>query len=273
VDVLEEWGLTVDGASTYGECALVVPVRTADGVPAVLKVGWPHEEAEHEHLALRLWNGAGAVRLLRADPHRYALLLERLHPVDLTTIDAVEACEVVAGLYGRLHRPATPELRSLSSLCADWSRRLRALPTGTGLPPRYVDQASALATQLAADPETDGRLIHTDLHYFNVLKADREPWLAIDPKPLSGDPAYEVAPLLWNRWDEVTGSGNVRAAVRRRLFTVVDAAGLDEQRAKTWVVVRMIVNALWEIEDPSPDPAERDRWLTDCVTIAKAMDD
>jgi streptomycin 6-kinase len=271
--LLDEWGLTVDAASMHGECALVVPVTTADGVPAVLKVGWPHEEAEHEHLALRFWAGRGAVRLLRADPHRSALLLERLDTTDLTTVPVEEACEIVASLYRDLHVPATPEFRTLSALCNRWVPRLTAVVTDPRLPRRYVERAAALTRELAADPRTDGVIIHGDLHFENVLKGERRPWLVIDPKPMSGDPAFEIAPLLWNRWDEILASGDARAALRRRFETVVDVAELDEERAKAWVIVRMLVNAMWEIEDPSPASDLKGSWLTDAITIAKAMDD
>ena len=75
-----EWELRVDGTAMAGQAAAVVPVRTSTGKAAVLKVGWPHAEAEHEHLALRAWAGAGTVQLLRADPRRFALLLERAEP-------------------------------------------------------------------------------------------------------------------------------------------------------------------------------------------------
>lgn len=132
-----------------------------------------------------------------------------------------------------------------------------------------------LARDLATDPRTDGTLLHTDLHFENVLAADREPWLAIDPKPLSGDPAYEVAPVLWNRWAEVTASGDVRGAIRRRGWAVVDAADLDPDRARDWAVVRLAVNALWTLERAAPGgltPADQE-WLTTCVTIVKAVTD
>ena len=113
-DVLEEWQLSVDGALMHGFCALVVPVRTAGKRPAVLKIGFPDDESEHEHLALQHWHGNGAVQLIRADPRRQAMLLERLHAEDLTELWDVEACEVVAGLYPRLHVPAPPQLRTLT---------------------------------------------------------------------------------------------------------------------------------------------------------------
>src|SRR6478735_5638186 len=195
-DLMGEWQLSVDGEPTHGNTAVVLPVRTSSGRPAVLKVGWPHEEAEHEHLALQHWHGRGAVQLLRADPHRFALLLERLHREDLGDLWDVEACEVVGGLDG--------------------------LPRDAPVPRRLVQQAASLGRDLSRDEASSGRMIHTDLHYANVLAADREPWLAIDPKPLSGDPHYEVAPLLWNRWDEL--AGDIRRGVRRRFHAAIDAA-------------------------------------------------
>ncbi len=266
-DLLGEWDLVVDGEVLHGRCAVVVPVRDADGTAAVLKVGWPHDEAEHEHLALQHWHGGGAVQLLRADPRRFAMLLERLHLTDLTERWDLEACEVVAGLYGRIHVPAPPQLRRLSTYVERWTDRLGRLPRSAPVPHRLVEQAVSLGRAFVADEATDGTMIHTDLHYENVLAADREPWLVIDPKPVSGDPHYEVAPLLWNRWDEL--EGDVRDGVRRRFHTTVDAAGLDEDRARDWVVVRMLHNALWELEEVSPDAG----WITRCVTVAKAVQD
>jgi streptomycin 6-kinase len=272
-DLLDEWALAADGPATHGYCAVVVPVRTADGTAAVLKVGWPHWEAEHEHLALRHWSGNGAVRLLRADPRRSALLLERLHETDLTSIPVLDACEVVAGLYKRLHVPAPPQLYRLSEVSQRWSRELLALPADAPIPRRYVEQAAGLLQDFGTDPGTDGTLLHTDLHYYNVLAADREPWLVIDPKPLSGDPHHEVAPLLWNRWEEALASDDLRTALRARFHTVVDVAGLDEHRARDWVVARMVTNAMWTIHDGDAASPEGREWITECVTLAKAVQD
>ncbi|GAA1968448.1 streptomycin 6-kinase [Nocardioides panacihumi] len=265
-DLLEEWELSADGEATHGNTALVVPVRTATGDAAVLKVGWPHPEAEHEALALQRWGGRGAVRLLRADPHRWAMLLERLQPEDLTDVWDLRACEIVGGLYGRLHVPAPPQMLTLSAQASRWADELAALGRSAPVPHRLVDQARALARSFAADPATDGTLVHTDLHFENVLAAGREDWLAIDPKPLSGDPHFELAPMLWNRFDEL--AGRVRQGIRDRFFALVDAAGLDEDRARDWVVVRMLVNVKDElVENGAPD---RD-WVTTMLTIAKAV--
>ncbi len=275
--VLEEWDLTVDGAATHGFCSLVVPVRSPAGPPAVLKVALPDDESEHEHLALQRWHGDGAVLLLRADPHRRALLLERLHPEDLTGPGDLEACEVVAGLYRRLHVPALPQLRTLTSYVERWNAGLAEMAKDAPMPRRLVEQALSLAAVLLSDEASTGRTIHGDLHYENVLAGDREPWLVIDPKPVSGDPHYEVAPLLWNRWEEVASSGAVRDAVRRRFHTVVDTAGLDEDRARDWVVVRALQDASWSVADArrlGRDLTSGERtWITTMVTVAKAVQD
>jgi streptomycin 6-kinase len=100
---------------------------------------------------------------------------------------------------------------------------------------------------------------------------------------MSGDPHYELAPMLWNRFEEL--AGDTRNGLRRRFHTLVDAAGLDEDRARAWVVVREVLNAMWALQDAArehrgraPVPASgltaQDRaWVTMCVTIAKAVQD
>ncbi len=276
--LLEEWQLRPDGWMMHGYVALVVPVRTATDRPAVLKIAFPDEEGEHEHLALQHWHGRGAVQLLRADPHRRAMLLERLHQERLTELDDVEACEVVASLYGQLHVPALPQLRPLTAYVERWSAALARLPRSAPLPRRLVEQAVSLAGDLVADPASTGTMVHCDLHYENVLAADRQPWLAIDPKPVSGDPHYEPAPMLWNRFEELTAAApfqSVRDGVRRRFHTLVDTAELDEDRARDWVVVRMMHNALFRLEESvSGQPVSgSDEHLTMCITVAKAVQD
>lgn len=274
--LLEQWRLALDGTPMHGHCSLVLPVRTDAGAPAALKVAYEgDDESEHEHLALQLWQGRGAVRLLSADPHRRAMLLERLHPEDLTDLWDVEACEVVAGLYPLLHVPAPPQLRTVTSYVERWTAAMQSMPRNAPVPRRLVEQATHLSRALCSDPGSTGRVVHGDLHYENVLAGDRDPWLAIDPKPMSGDPHCEPAPMLWNRWDELGGS--VRDGVRRRFHTLVDAAGLDEDRARDWVVVRMVLNAHWAVEDAQREDrdltAGERSWITRCIAIAKAVQD
>lgn len=275
-EVVRDWGLTYDGPPRHGFASLVAPVRTPTHGPAMLKLTFSgDEESLHEAVALQHWNGRGTVRLLRADPHRRALLLERLHTEDLTSVDVEEACDVVAGFYARLHVPALPQLRPVASYVERWIDDLATLPRNAPIPRRFVEQAASLGRELVADG--GDRMVHGDLHYENVLAGDREPWLIIDPKPMAGDPHYEPAPLLWNRWHDLGGGGTRREAVRSRLFTVVDAAGMDEARARAWVVVRAVLNASWSVQDAQGAgrglrEAER-QWITRCITIAKAVQD
>lgn len=273
-DLIAEWSLTPVGAPMHGFASVVQPVRTDAGVDAVLKVGFDGApETEHEHLALSHWAGNGAVELYRADPRGRAMVLERLHTTDLTSVPDVEACEIVAGFYRRLHRPAMPRLRPLSEFLQRWLDALAVDAHVVPVPRRLLDRALVRGGEFVDDPATSGRIIHGDLHYENVLAADREPWLVIDPQPMSGDPHYEVAPLLWNRWAEM--SGRVRVTIGRRFFTVVDAAELDEERARDWVVVRMMLNAHWAVDDAKrmnrPLRADESEWITKCITVAKAV--
>ena len=279
-DLLDEWRLRPEGASRHGFCSLVVPVTDADGVSGALKVTFDgDEESQHEGLALQRWGGDGAVRLRRADPHRRALLLDWLPGPDLSDAWDVEACEVVGGLYGRLHVPALPQLASVASYVERWLRELDDLGRDIPVPRRYVEQALSLGADLLVDaPEPV--VVHGDLHYDNVLADEAGEWLAIDPKPMAGDMHYEPAPMLWNRMDELTGPlavGSLRDGLRRRFHALVDAGGLDEERARDWVVVRMVVNAGWTVQDARESgralDADEQDWITRCIAITKAVQD
>ncbi len=275
-ECLRLWELRVDGPTRFGRCAVVLPVLRADGSSAALKVGWPHDAATHEHLALRAWDGVGAVRLLAADPSRWALLLERLdddHDLDVVGVD--ESCRQVGGLLRTLDRPALPQLNQLSAYLQRLAGDLNTLSGGPcarsdrGLPRRLVDRGQAIATDLATHPGIDARLVHTDLHGHNVLRRPGTgEWVAIDPKPMAGVPELAVAPALWNRWQEVVDADDVRAHLNRRVDTLCERAGLDPDLASALSVARMLRNALWALQDPGPSIRAE---ITICVTVIKAM--
>lgn len=273
-DLLDEWELEPIGATMTGACSIALPVRLLGshrelaGVSgeAVLKVTWPHPEAATEALALQAWNGRGAVRLYRADPARFGILLERLHDRDLHRLDIDAACEVVGDLLSALGRPAHPRVAPLAEYAERQAAELACAPPV--LPRRYLDQAMALARELAARPPAEARLLHTDLHYGNVLGSYREPWLAIDPKPMAGDPAFEVGPCLWNRVAELGTGSEVRWSLRRRLAIICERAGLDEGRARAWTIVREADNAL----EAAREREGHDR-VSLAVVIIKAMND
>lgn len=258
----EQWDLRGTGPARHGVCAIVLPCEGPDG-PAALKVTWPHPEARHEHLALRAWNGQGAVRLLAADPHRWALLLEPLEadrPLSSTDPDTVAA--TVGGLLRALDRPALPQLDLLSAFCRAGAARLDR--DGPGVLPRRLQQrAAGLLREFASTEDLDDRLVHTDLHGDNVLAGARAPWLAIDPKPLAGVPEFGVAPLVWNQRNQALSASSVRDHLRRRVEIACAAGDLDLDLAMLWTACRCALNAVW-------DPEDHD-WVSWQITVCTAM--
>ncbi|MEU6242925.1 aminoglycoside phosphotransferase family protein [Streptomyces sp. NPDC047024] len=211
-------------------------------------------ECAGEAAALRAWSGDGAVRLLRDDPPTATLLLERLHaPRSLTALpDPREAVTVLGTLLSRLTaRPAPPGIRRLGDIAQGMlDRTPRALDTEPDPAVRALLRDCAAALREVADEPGD-RLLHWDLHHGNVLAADRAPWLAIDPKPLAGDPGFELLPALVNRYDP--------ADTPWRFDALTAALGLDRDRARAWTLARVLQNRLWQLADPTaprpiPDP-------------------
>ena len=267
-DVVDDWGLEPLGTGRTGWTSVVVPVRR-DGEQLALKLVWPHIEARDEPLALRHWDGRGAVRLVAADPGRGVLLLEALDPThDLGCVDVDTACATTGELLRLLHVPAPAGLRRLSTFARDQLARLES-PDGA-LPRRMLERTAALVRDLTADPRCDATLVHTDLHYRNVLASlpgsGRPDWLAIDPHAMAGHPGFEVQPLLRNRTDELGTGSSFRWLVRRRLEVVCEAAGIDEDEALAWSYVHTAMEAGWAAADGDLDLVSFN------VALLKALD-
>ncbi|MBX9387485.1 aminoglycoside phosphotransferase family protein [Streptomonospora nanhaiensis] len=251
-DMLDRWALKRDGAPGAGEASLVLPVLRADGTRAVLKLQMPREETAAALIGLRTWNGAGMVRLIDHDPQSGTMLLERLDAA--RTLASVEdddaAMRILARLQARLVGvPAPPGLRGLGEIAADMLARVPAAVAALADPAdRRMLRGWASAVADLADEPGD-RMLHWDLHYGNVLAAHREPWLAIDPEPLAGDPGFDLWPALDSRWDDVVVKGGARRVVRRRFDLLTEVLGLDRARAVGWTLGRLLQNALWDFED------------------------
>jgi streptomycin 6-kinase len=251
-EVLDRWALRLDGPPRHGMGALVLPVIHPDGTPAALKLQPVNEENVSEPVGLRVWNGDGVVRLLEHDPDTGSMLLERLDGGrSLSTVhDDIAALQILAELMARLVAvPAPPGLRHLSDIAAAMLDEVPIAVTALGDPAerRLVRTCASAVAELISEP--GDRLLHWDLHYDNILAGQREPWLVIDPKPLAGDPSFELLPALDNRWDEVVATGDVARAVLRRFDLLTEVVGLDRQRATGWTLGRVLQNALWDIED------------------------
>jgi streptomycin 6-kinase len=252
----ERWSLRLDGVLDGEEasCSYVSAVRQENGTPAVLKVGMPHMEGEHEILGLRFWCGDPTVRLLAADDDLSAMLLERCQPG--TTLRALAECDqdvVLSGLLRRLWRlPATPHsFRSLASLAQYWTNE-------TLTQVEHWPDAGLVREGLHLFEELPGNttrefLLATDLHAGNVLHAEREPWLVIDPKPFLGDPAYDATQHLLNC------RTRLRADPDRTIRSFADLLGVEHERVRLWTFARA-----------AAEP--RDDWKNgDLTTIARTI--
>jgi streptomycin 6-kinase len=235
---------------------VVAPAVTPDGREVVLKVQEPHRESEHEAAALELWDGDGAVRLLDHEPEEHALLLERCVPgTPLSAAGLEAALDVFVELLPRLWKPAGPPFGSLEAEAAWWAGSLEDTWERFGRPFErpLLDAALEALREL---PLTQGEqvLLHQDLHGDNVLAAQREPWLAIDPKPLAGEREFGIAPIVRSR-----ELGHSRAAVLARFDRLTSDLALDRERARGWTIGQTIA---WAFNGRHhPGHAEVARWL------------
>ncbi|MGI8958950.1 MAG: aminoglycoside phosphotransferase family protein [Bryobacteraceae bacterium] len=255
-DVERRWSLTLEGPFDHEEvsCAWVAPVARATGAPAILKLGMPHMEGEHEIQGLRFWNGDPTVRLLEGDEDLGAMLLERCEPgTPLRLMPEPEQDLIIAQLLNRLWRsPSAPHpFRPLSIMTAFWSNETLAQAAqwrDAGL----ISEGLRLFDELPRSATAEV-LLATDLHAGNVLQAQREPWLVIDPKPFVGDPAYDATQHLFNC--EVRLRLNPESTIRG----FADLLGIDNERVRLWMFARA-----------AAEP--RDDWNDqDSIALARAL--
>lgn len=253
-DLERRWSLEI-GTPFDGEeisCSWVAPVTSADGISAVLKVGMPHMEGEHELHGLRFWNGNPTVRLLNADDDLGAMLLERCKPgTVLRELPEPEQDLVIAGLLRRLWRlPSAPHpFRRLSVLLEYWSNE--ALGNISRSPDAGLVRDGLRLFEELPRTATMEVLLATDLHAGNVLRAEREPWLVIDPKPFVGDPAYDATQHLLN-------CDRMRADPDGTIRGFADLLGVSHERVRLWMFARTAAGP-------------RDDWSGDSMTLARSI--
>ncbi|MGW7514029.1 aminoglycoside phosphotransferase family protein [Streptomyces sp. NPDC054796] len=257
------WEVELDAPFHGGSCSWAAPARTADGGSAVLKVTWPHPEAEHEGEALRLWDGRGAVRVYAADAEHYALLLERCEPgTELGRsghLPAEDRLRQAAAVLRELWEAVAPgaasgpvsRMKRVADVAAEWAglaeeraaRRVWPAELDSGL----FTTAAGLLREL---PATAGRevIVHGDFNPGNLLAARRSPWLAIDTKPMRGDPAFDPWPLL-EQVDDPFAHAEPHRVLARRTALIADELGLDVDRVRAWTVARHVEYVLWSVDE------------------------
>jgi streptomycin 6-kinase len=255
----EEWELSVGAPFDYAYTSIVLRALRRDKTPVALKLQFPGRESEREADALRAWDGCGAVRLLAHDSPRRALLLERCLPgTALLETGAEHALDVLIELLPRLCIPATSVFRSLVEEAEVWATSLPESWERCGEPfERELLEIGLEFLDALAPSQGEQVLIHQDLHAANVLRAHREPWLAIDPKPVVGEMEFAVAPIV--RGGEL---GHSRRLVVGRLDRLTSALGLDRERARGWTLVQTLA---WSFSDEGTltDLVDVARWLVD----------
>jgi streptomycin 6-kinase len=252
----------------------VAPATRADGTPAVLKLGLPG--ADHlpvEAATLECWDGAGAVRLLAYEPAWGALLLERAEPGtmlrSLVPERDAEATAAILEVMRRLHSVSGPDLPAagrpgqdqrpgqtapvlrkglpdLESQGAAFAAHLRRYPGDDPLPRHLVERAGRLFDELCASAPARV-VLHGDLHHDNVLRAQREPWLAIDPHGVVGDPGYEAGTMVHNP-DPDRRDGDLLALVPARIEQLADGMGQPVERIVAWSFVKAVLSEVWTAE-------------------------
>jgi streptomycin 6-kinase len=226
--VAADWGLTLGEPYAQGAAGYTLRADLPHGTPAVLKLVHMHRESEQEADALERWGGDGAVRLLARDDEHHALLLERCEPGASLASAAADPLGVLIELLPRLWKPADG-FRTLAEEARHWLEDgdLARMPSG-----RLRDAAAQYLRELAPT-QADPVLLHQDLHGDNVLAAQREPWLVIDPKPLAGEREFAVAPIV--RSSEL---GHSKRDALYRLDRLTAELGLDRERARGWTIAQ-----------------------------------
>ncbi|MFD8492941.1 aminoglycoside phosphotransferase family protein [Amycolatopsis sp. NPDC059657] len=243
-DLAERWSLTLGTPYDGGSCSYTTRARRADGTPAVLKISEPHREAAGEATALRLWNGHHAARLYENDG--FALLIEHCDP-GTHLDDLVTGATLLRELW--ITPPDGTGLETLADVTAEWADLVETRMDSHQ--PDFDHGLVALGTKLLRElPASATRdvLLHGDFNPGNILAAQREPWLAIDPKPMIGDPAYDPWPLIDQTEDD--------HGLADRFTIAAEILGETPQRLTAWALARTVESALWcvsEDEDGTED--------------------
>ncbi|MBC9729365.1 aminoglycoside phosphotransferase family protein [Streptomyces sp. TRM68367] len=266
VEWCDRWNLKVDGRPMHGYNSLVVPVSRGSE-PLALKVTWPDRHMEEQVLALRLWDGHGAVRLVDADTAAGVMLMRRLdHTRSLRDVPLEEAVPVIGTVLRRLAVEPPHGLRTTGAIAAQHRRELAAQweDLGRPMPRRTLDRGLELAGELSRDDYSV--LVNNDLHYEQVLRTWDEDWAVVDPLIVSGVLEFQVAPLLWSRFDEL-GSSRVEWCID----ALADAADLDRDRARRWALLRAVEYWLWGLKASLTEDPVRCRHITEALMCPRGV--
>jgi streptomycin 6-kinase len=248
---LDLWELLPEGEPFETNSSWLVFVRSGDAA-AILKVPKTNSEEHLNALALEHYGDRAAVRVLRHDAD--AFLMERAVPgTELATLSLAgkddEATHIVCDVIEKLHtRPAPPgDWKTLERLALGFVRYRNGQRPHPLLTSDLVDRAEAMFLDLCAS-QTERFLLHGDLHHMNILRDDTRGWLAIDPKGVPGELAYETASVLHNPIPHFEMIADPKI-MERRVRILADRLRLSDERILRWCFAKDILGHLWTIED------------------------
>lgn len=248
----KHWHLTIHAPVTNLSFNYVAPATRADGIEVMIKTGLT-DEFPAQPQALMHFDGHGSVQLLAYDEPNEVMLLEHLRPgISLRDVKNDEqAISIAAQVMSKLWRPL-PEPHYPFQTVEDWGQgfaRIRPLYDSTGpLSMATFDKAEKLYADLCASMK-ERVLLHGDLHQDNILSAEREPWLAVDPKGVIGEPAYETGSILRNFWPDILSIPNPRSLMKRRIDQLSAELGFEREHIYNWALSQAVLSALWSLED------------------------
>jgi streptomycin 6-kinase len=275
-DVLAEcerrWNITI-GPPFNLSFNYVAPAVRADGTgtQVVVKVCSLTDEFPQQPEALRLVDGHGMVRLLEIDTTEEIMLLERLLPgtMLLEVEDDEMTTSCAASVMQKIWRPV-PENHPFKTI-QQWGKgfeRLRQFYAGgTGpFPEALVERAETLYRELSASM-AEPVLLHGDLHHENILSAEREPWLAIDPKGVVGEAVYETGAWLRNPMPQLLDLPFPGRILARRIDQFSEQLGFERARIRDWALAQAMLSAWWSVEDSD----EMSVFSITCITCAELL--
>ncbi len=251
----ERWDLTIGKPMKNLSFNYVAQAVLADGTEVIVKTGLTNEFPAQPEV-LRHFAGHGAVRLLDYDEQERVMLMECLRPGrSLRTVQDDEAAiAAVIGVMRKLWRPLPQKQCTFSfPTVSDWGKGFARLRTtykgGTGpFPVELFEKAEKLYAELCASM-VEEVLLHGDLHQDNILSAEREPWLTVDPKGVIGEPAYETGAILHNFWPDILAASQPKQVMARRIDQFCAELGFERERVYGWGFSQAVLSAAWGLED------------------------
>jgi len=231
------WDVEID--APFGGLTFNYVAPTRDG-KYVVKIGIGTPEGSREAVALMEYGGEGAVPVVRQDSDRRAMLLERISPgIMLTEVPDEEATVIAADVLAKLWRPTSGDFPGL----AEWTQALEKIAAQPHpLPANILERAVRQRRELL-ETAPESVLLHGDLHHYNILRSEEKGWLAIDPKGVIGERAYDIVAYLLNP------RRMTPAETAKRIEIFSERLGLDSERVRAWAFVQSMVSACWTVED------------------------